>query len=61
MTIANQEPKRAWIIQRCIDAFKNQYEDWPGYCEKPMTRDEAMIALKECEEKWPYGFRAHKV
>lgn len=61
MVIGNQELKREWIIQRCIDAFKNQYEDWSGYCEKPMTRDEAMIALKECEEKWSYEFRAHKV
>jgi hypothetical protein len=31
---------REWIIQRCICAARNEYEDWPGYCETLLTRDE---------------------
>lgn len=53
---------REWIIQRCINAFRNEYQDWPGYCERLMTRDEMMVALKECETRWPeYEFRGHNV
>jgi hypothetical protein len=38
------------------------YEDWPGYCEHLMTRDEMLSALDECNEKWHgYEFRGHKV
>jgi hypothetical protein len=56
-----QEQPKEWIIQRCIDAWKNQYEDWPGYCEKLMTHDEMMVALKKCEEKWiDEEFRGHR-
>lgn len=52
--------EKVWIIQRCIDALTNHYEDWRGYCEKLMSYDEVMIALKECGEKWlEYEFRAH--
>ena len=39
--------ERVWIIQRCINAFKNHYEDWPGYCENPMTRIEMIQALED--------------
>jgi len=54
--------EKIWIIQRCIDASINLYEDWPGYCESPMSHDEIMIALKECEEKWlDYEFRGHNI
>ena len=38
--------EKAWIIQRCIDAWTNHYENWPGYCENPMSHDEMMQALK---------------
>lgn len=56
------ERSRAWIIQRCINAFRDEYEDWPGYCETRMTRDEMKTALAECAERWPnYGFRGHNV
>ena len=49
-----------WIIQRCIDAWTNHYENWQGYCEKLMSREEMMVALKECDEKWPeFEFRGH--
>jgi hypothetical protein len=41
----NQPQEKIWIIQRCINAWKNQYEDWPGYCENPMIYDEMHIAL----------------
>jgi hypothetical protein len=52
------EPGRAWIIQRCISAFRNEYQDWPGYCERLMTREEMLVVLAECSERWPeYGFR----
>ena len=51
-----------WIIQRCIDASTNHYENWPGYCESPMAHHEMMQALKECDEKWlEYEFRGHNI
>lgn len=54
--------EKAWIIQRCIDAWTNHYENWPGYCENPMSHDEMMQALKECDEKWlEYEFRGHNI
>ncbi len=54
--------KREGIIQKCIDAFTNNYEDWPGYCEHLLTRDEMQQALKACGQKWPeYAFRGHNV
>lgn len=57
----NEQP-RAWIIQRCINAFRNEYEDWPGYCERLMTREEMLVALSECAERWPeHEFRGHHV
>ena len=56
------DPKPEWIIQRCINAFRDKYEDWPGYCEKLLTREEKKATLAECAERWPeYGFRGHKV
>jgi hypothetical protein len=56
------DSKPEWIIQRCIQAFRDEYEDWPGYCEKLLTREEMKAALAECAERWPeYGFRGHKV
>lgn len=54
--------ERQWIIQRCINAVRNEYEDWTGYCERLMTRDAMLQALKECEERWPeHEFRGHNV
>jgi hypothetical protein len=54
------EPNREWIIQRCINAFRDQYVDWPGYCECLLTRAEMKAALAECAERWPeYGFPGH--
>ena len=54
--------KREWIIQRCIVAADNHYEDWPGYCERLLTRAEMITALTECEAKWPeHEFRGHNV
>jgi hypothetical protein len=63
MTAGNDgSAPREWIIQRCINAFRDQYEDWPGYCERLMTRDEMKAALAECDERWPrYEFRGHNV
>jgi hypothetical protein len=56
------DPKPEWIIQRCINAFRDQYEDWPGYCEKLLAREEMKAALAECAERWPeYGFRGHNM
>ena len=62
----DQNQAKIWIIQHCINAFKNLYEDWPGYCENPMTYYEEMrIALKECDDKWgishDYEFRGHNI
>ena len=59
---ADPEPAREWIIQRCINAYRNEYEDWPGYCERLMTREEMMVALRECDHQWPeHEFRGHNV
>jgi hypothetical protein len=56
------EAHREWIIQRCLNAFRNEYEDWPGYCETLMTRDQMKAALTECADRWPeFGFRGHNV
>ena len=56
------DTNRAWIIQRCINAYRNEYEDWPGYCERLMTRDEMLVALAECNERWTeHEFRGHHV
>lgn len=58
----HEKQEKVWIVQRCIDASTNRYEDWPGYCEQPMTHDDIMNALIECEEKWPdYSFRGHNI
>jgi hypothetical protein len=56
------KPLRQWIIQRCIDAFANHYQDWPSYSEKLMTREEMIEALNACEQRWPdFAFRGHNV
>jgi len=53
---------REWIIQRCISAADNEYEDWPGYCEQLLTRQQMLTALKDCEDRWPdHEFRGHNV
>ena len=56
--------ERAWIIQRCLGWRKGTtellYEDWPEYSQ-PMTLPAAIVALKECEQKYPHEFRAHRV
>ncbi|MEC5409607.1 hypothetical protein VOM14_29160 [Paraburkholderia sp. MPAMCS5] len=55
-----------WIIQRAVrirvaSAGGDVYEPWPGYTH-PMTRDQAVKALEECEERWPeHEFRAHRL
>ncbi|MHB8715603.1 MAG: hypothetical protein ACYC9H_06295 [Sulfuricaulis sp.] len=61
-TQPSSQDERAWIIQRCINAFRNLYEDWPGYCERLITRSEMLAALEGCERQWPeYEFRGHNV
>jgi len=51
-----------WIIQRCINAFRNEYQDWAPYANRLMTRTEMLQALEECSHKWPqYEFRGHNV
>ena len=58
----DEKPLRQWVIQRCINAFENHYEDWPGYCETLVTRDEMIEALNACNEQWPHlEFRGHNV
>ena len=55
-----------WIIQRAVRIRAasdggDEYEPWPGYTH-PMTGDEAMEALAECEARWPeLEFRAHRL
>lgn len=54
--------EKSWIIQRCINAFADKYENWPGYFERLMTREEMRVALEECNQRWPeYQFRGHNV
>ncbi len=56
------EQPREWIIQRAIDEWRNLWENWPGYSESLMTREEMMVALKACDERWTaYQFRGHNV
>jgi len=56
------EPAREWVIQRCINAFRKEYENWPGFCERLMTYDEMMVTLKKCDDQWPeHEFRGHDV
>jgi len=55
-----------WIIQRSVrirvaSAGGDVHEPWPGYTH-PMTRDQAVKALEECEARWPeHEFRAHQL
>ncbi len=63
MTIANDRTiTKQWIVQKCVEAMTKQYENWPGYCETPVTQDEVFKLLKECDEKWPeFEFRGHNI
>jgi hypothetical protein len=62
MSSTAQAP-REWIIQKCIDAGKNHYEDWWPPHEAPLlTRSEMLYALQECEQLWrDHECRGHKV
>jgi hypothetical protein len=61
--VTNAENKE-WIIQRCLGWKKGTtellYQDWPEYSQ-PMSRTMALAALKQCDEKYPYEFRAHRL
>jgi hypothetical protein len=62
MHVLGTDEPREWIIQRCINAAANHYEDWPPFEVQLMTRTEMLAALEECEERWPdYEFRGHNV
>lgn len=53
--------RKEWVIQKCNNAFRNNYEAWPGY-DEPMTREEMLAALDECNANWPdLEFRGHRV
>lgn len=53
---------KEWVIQKCNDAFTNNYENWPGYSETLLTKEEMLKVLAECENKWPtLSFRGHNV
>lgn len=55
-------PFSTGFIQRCLNAARNEYEDWPGYSEELMTRTTMLKALKECEERWAeHAFSGHNV
>ncbi|SIT38694.1 conserved hypothetical protein [Paraburkholderia ribeironis] len=60
-------PTGEWVIQIVMRprAFEHnrrwRYLPWASYTH-PMTGDQAMCALRECEAHWPaYGFRAHLI
>lgn len=38
--------RKEWIIQKCNNAFCNDYQAWEGY-DQPMTRDQMLEALAE--------------
>lgn len=51
-----------WIIERCLNAWNNEYEAWPGFCERLITEPEMLAALRECARRWPdEEFRGHNV
>src|ERR1039458_8347433 len=50
-----------WIVQRCLNAFGNEYEDWTPRNEL-MTREEMLEQLFVAELRFPkYQFRGHNV
>jgi hypothetical protein len=58
-------PNSEWVIQLVMTPRKfdcsnhSTYLPWVGY-SCPMTGDQAMRVLRECEAIWPaYEFRAH--
>lgn len=60
-------PNSEWVIQLVVGAradergSKPRYLPWAGYTQ-PMTGDQAMRALRECELRWPeHEFRAHPI
>jgi hypothetical protein len=58
----NSKNPSEWVIRRCIDSFKNEYEFWPGYCERALTLEELVDALVECSRLWPrHTFSGHKL
>ena len=44
--------KREWFIQRCISAARNDYQGWPSYAQRFMTRNEMKAAPAECAQMW---------
>jgi len=60
-------PNSEWVIQLVVRPradernSQSRYLPWAGYT-RPMTGDQAMRALRECEAQWPeYEFRAHPI
>ncbi|SIT51139.1 conserved hypothetical protein [Paraburkholderia piptadeniae] len=60
-------PHSEWVIQLVMWPRANErnsrprYLPWAGYTH-PMTGDQAMWVLSECEAHWPaYEFRAHTI
>jgi hypothetical protein len=60
-------PSSEWVIQLVVGARVDEhgseprYLPWAGYT-RPMTGDQAMRALRECELRWTeYEFRAHPI
>jgi hypothetical protein len=60
-------PTSGWVIQLVFrskpDRHNGQshYLPWAGY-SRPMTGDQAMSVLSECEVRWPdFEFRAHTI
>lgn len=60
-------PNSEWVIQLVVRPRADErnslprYLPWAGYT-RPMTGDQAMRALRECEAQWTeYEFRAHPI
>lgn len=62
LTYGVSSDPQEWVVRRCIDAFRGEYQYWPGYCERLLTLDALLDALGECSRLWPnYIFSGHKV
>lgn len=60
-------PSSEWVIQLVVGPRDDERPSEPRYlpwaCYTwPMTSDQAMRVLRECELRWPqYEFRAHRI
>lgn len=60
--MSNIKDNPEWIIQRRVNALRDEYEPWPGYFEVLLTKNEMILKLHECSRRWPdHEFRGRNV